>query len=147
MKNRWIVLGAVVSLAAPLAWASLGQKPSPTTSAVVGLQAPTTTARVVARSVPNDVQIHSSAGPYGIPVQEYIGADGRLFAITWAGPQPVSAETVVTRFFPQVHIGEPHTAHGVQVVVRSVRQPWGAEGVAYVPSLMPMDFDPNGLAP
>ncbi|MGC8701566.1 MAG: DUF2844 domain-containing protein [Thiomonas sp.] len=79
--------------------------------------------------------------------EEYIGADGRLFAITWAGPQPVSAETVVTRFFPQVHIGEPHTAHGMQVVVRSVRQPWGAEGVAYVPSLMPMDFDPNGLAP
>jgi len=147
MKNRWVVLGAVVTLTAPLAWASLGQRASLTTSTVARLQAPRTTARVVARSMPSDVQIRSSSGPRGIPVQEYIGPDGRLFAITWAGPQAVSAETVVTRFFPQVHGDEPRAAHGMQAVVRSVRQPWGNEGVAYVPSLMPMDFDPNGLAP
>jgi hypothetical protein len=147
MQNRWIVLGAVVALTAPIAWANLGQdKPAPISTDASSAR-PATAARVVARSMPSDVKIRSVAGPQGIPVQEYIGADGSLFAITWAGPQRVDAQGVVAHFFPQVDTEGNLASRGVHAVVRSSRQPWGNVGVAYVPSLMPMDFDPNGLAP
>lgn len=147
MQNRWIVLGVVVALTAPIAWANLGQDQSAPTSTDASSARPATAARVVARSMPSDVQIRSVAGPQGIPVQEYIGADGSLFAIAWAGPQRVEAQALVAHFFPQVDTAGHHAVRGVHAVVRSSHQPWGNVGVAYVPSLMPMDFDPNGLAP
>jgi hypothetical protein len=80
-------------------------------------------------------------------VQEYIAADGRLFAITWTGPQSVPPRAVVGQFFAQAGLGGAASAPRAQVVVHSVRKSWGSEGVAYMPSRMPMDFDPNGLAP
>ncbi|MGA8009564.1 MAG: DUF2844 domain-containing protein, partial [Thiomonas sp.] len=143
----WIVLGAVMTLTATIAWASLGQTNPLHIPASARSTIPTSTARVISRSMPDNVQIRSSTGPHGIKVQEYIGADGSLFAVTWAGPQRVDAKTVVTHFFPQVHADGGCAAHSIQAVVRSVRQSWGNEGVAYLPSLMPMDFDPNALAP
>ncbi|MDD5001570.1 MULTISPECIES: DUF2844 domain-containing protein [unclassified Thiomonas] len=108
---------------------------------------PAATAQIVSRSLPDNLQIRAATGPQGIPVQEYIGADGSLFAITWAGPQRVQAQDMVRHFFPQASAENAHVAHGLQAVVRSARQSWGNEGVAYLPALMPMDFDPNGLAP
>lgn len=60
----------------------------------------TKTAKIVARSMPDDVQSSTSTCPHDIPAQGYIGADGTLFAITWGGvPQAASADFVVTRFF------------------------------------------------
>jgi hypothetical protein len=82
MKNRWIVLGAVVALPAPIAWASLVQTHSSQPDASKRLMVPTATAHIVARSLPDNLQIRAATGPLGLPVQEYIGADGSLFAIT-----------------------------------------------------------------
>lgn len=147
MKNRWIVLGAVVALSAPIAWASLVQTHSSQPDAPTRLMIPAATAQIVSRSLPDNLQIRAATGPQGIPVQEYIGADGSLFAITWAGPQRVQAQDMVRHFFPQASDENAHVAHGLQAVVRSAQQSWGNEGVAYLPALMPMDFDPNGLAP
>lgn len=147
MKNRWILLGAVVTLSAPFAWASLGQV-NPTSSPQAARSGmPTASAQIVARSMPDNLQIRAAKGPDGMLVQEYIGADGSLFAITWAGPQRVPAQAVVQHFFPHASAGNGHAAHELQAVVRSARRPWGNEGVAYLPALMPMDFDPNTLAP
>ena len=147
MKNRWIILGAVVTLSAPFAWASLGQVSPTPPSQAARPSMPTASAKIVARSMPDNLQIRAATGPQGIPVQEYIGADGSLFAITWAGPQRVQAQDMVRHFFPQASDENAHVAHGLQAVVRSAQQSWGNEGVAYLPALMPMDFDPNGLAP
>ncbi|MDE2267708.1 MAG: DUF2844 domain-containing protein [Betaproteobacteria bacterium] len=147
MKNRWIVLGAAVALSAPIAWASLVQTHASQPDASKRRMVPAATAQIVSRSLPDNLQIRTATGPQGIPVQEYIGADGSLFAITWAGPQRVQAQDMVRHFFPQASAENAHAAHGLQAVVRSARQSWGNEGVAYLPALMPMDFDPNGLAP
>lgn len=147
MKNRWIILGAVVTLSAPFAWASLGQVSPTSPSKAARPSMPTASAKIVARSMPDNLQIRAAKGPDGMPVQEYIGADGSLFAITWAGPQRVQAQVMVQHFFPHASADNGHAAHELQAVVRSARQSWGNEGVAYLPALMPMDFDPNTLAP
>ena len=147
MKNRWIILAAAVAMSAPFAWASLSRVNTPPSSQVARPSMPTASTRIVARSMPDSLQIRDAKGPDGMPVQEYIGADGSLFAITWAGPQRVSAQDVVTHFFPHASADNGHSAHELQAVVRSANQPWGNEGVAYLPALMPMDFDPNTLAP
>ncbi|CUA98278.1 DUF2844 domain-containing protein [Thiomonas bhubaneswarensis] len=147
MKNRWIILGAAVTLSAPFAWAGLGQVDLTPSIRTAGPSVATTSARIVARSMPDSLQIRAAKGPNGMPVQEYIAADGSLFAITWAGPRHVQAQDLVRQFFPHAAASSDHAAHEMQAVVRSARQPWGNEGVAYLPALMPMDFDPNTLAP
>lgn len=147
MKTAWIVLGAAVVLVAPFAWASLEQGAAPAQAArSVSSSGVASPARVVARSMPQNLQVRQVTGPHGVVVQEYIGADGALFAMTWAGKQAIDARTLVAGYFPQAHVGT-HAAHGLQLVLHSSVQPWGSEGVAYVPALMPLDFDPNTLAP
>ena len=146
MQNRWIILGAAVALAAPIAWAGLSSPRS--APAVAASHAPLpSAAHVVSRSLPDNVQIRASKGPEGIPVQEYISADGSLFAITWAGPQRVQPQAVVDHYFPQAAHGTTQVVHGTRIVVRSASPSWGNEGVAYRPAVMPLDFDPDGLAP
>lgn len=146
-KNRWIALGAVVALAAPLAWASFGPSSSLRPRRSDAADPPTAAAQVVSRSLPADIDIRETTGPRGIAVREYIAPNGTLFAMTWAGPQHVEAGEVVTRFFPQTSTDGAQVASTLPVVVRSLRQPWGSEGVAYVPARMPLDFDVNALAP
>ncbi|MGE0073249.1 MAG: DUF2844 domain-containing protein [Thiomonas sp.] len=146
-KNRWIALGAVVALAAPLAWASFGPSSFHRPRRADAADPPTMAAQVVSRSLPTDIDIRETTGPRGIAVREYIAPNGALFAMTWAGAQHVEASEVVAGFFPRPPTGDAPAATAAPVVVRSVRQPWGSEGVAYVPARMPLDFDVNALAP
>ena len=147
MKSAWIVLGAAaVVVAAPIAWASLERHAAPPPAAIAEAAATASPAIVVARSLPSHVQVREAKGPDGIALQEYLDADGSLFAITWAGKQRVDARALATGYFAQAQ-PEPDAAQGLKLVLRSSARPWGDEGVAYVPAMMPLDFDPNSLAP
>lgn len=141
MQNRWIVLGVVAVLTAHVAWARFADQANPSISRAARAESSAHVAHIVSRSLPADVEIRTRSGPGGLAVQEYIAADGRLFAISWAGPQ--DASVVLGRYFPQ-SLAAGADRH---VVVRSVHRPWGSEGVAYLPLQMPLDFDPNTLTP
>ncbi len=143
MKSAWIVFGAAV-VAAPLAWASLNRHAAPAVAeATAAAAAP---AVVVARSLPGQVQVRTTSGPDGAAVQEYFAADGALFAITWTAGRRVDASALAAHYFPQAR-PDPAVSQDLRLVLRTSAQPWGEEGVAYVPALMPLDFDPDSLAP
>lgn len=143
MKSVWTVVTAVAVLAAPIAWASLNRgAPSAAAAAVENTALPVAAAApVVQRSMPSDLRVRSVRGPEGAAVQEYLAADGTLFAVTWTSTRAVSPETIARAYF-----GEG-TRHDLRLVVRGSHPSWGYQGVAYAPALMPLDFDPHSLAP
>ncbi len=143
MKSVWTVVTAVAVLSAPIAWASLNRAaPTAAAATVENAALPVASAaQVVQRSMPSDLQVRSVSGPEGAAVQEYIAADGTLFAVTWTSTRVVSPETIAHTYF-----GEG-TRHGLRLVVQGSHQSWGYQGVAYAPALMPLDFDPHSLAP
>lgn len=86
--------------------------------------------------------------PSGIAVNEYVGPDGRVFAVTWRGRTPPNLATLLGAYFMQYqHAANAGglTAHGLhhasvrgsEVVVETaghMRDMWGR---AFLPAMLP----------
>ena len=86
--------------------------------------------------------------PSGIAVNEYVGPDGRVFAVTWRGRRPPDLATLLGAYFTQYqHAASAGglTAHGLhhasvrgsEVMVETaghMRDMWGR---AFLPAMLP----------
>ncbi len=90
--------------------------------------------------------------PAGIAVDEYVGPDGRVFAVTWRGRRPPNLATLLGTYFTQYQdaaYAGGLTAHGLHhasvrgrdVVVETaghMRDMWGR---ALLPAMLPVGVD------
>ena len=94
--------------------------------------------------------------PSGIAVNEYIGPDGRVFAITWRGRTPPNLATLLGAYFTQYQhaanaggltaYGLHHASvRGSEVVVETaghMRDMWGR---AFLPAMLPSGVDQSEI--
>jgi hypothetical protein len=94
--------------------------------------------------------------PSGIAVKEYVGPDGRVFAVTWRGRRPPGLATLLGAYFTQYqHAANAGglTAHGLhhasvrgsEVVVETaghMRDMWGR---AFLPAMLPAGVEQSEI--
>ena len=94
--------------------------------------------------------------PSGIAVNEYVGTDGRVFAVTWRGRRPPDLATLLGAYFTQYqHAANAGglTAHGLHhasvrgsaVVVETaghMRDMWGR---AFLPAMLPSGVEQSEI--
>jgi hypothetical protein len=89
--------------------------------------------------------VHETLLPSGTTVREYVGRDGRVFAVTWRGPQLPDLRTLLGRHFgsfdaaaAQAHAAHrPVAIHQGNLVARSGGHMRAFRGSAFVPGLLP----------
>ena len=110
------------------------------------LNAPTVTA----------YSIEQMTTPSGTAVKEYVGTDGRVFAVTWRGRRPPDLATLLGTYFTQYqHAANAGglTAHGLhhasvrgsEVVVETaghMRDMWGR---AFLPAMLPSGVEQSEI--
>jgi hypothetical protein len=94
--------------------------------------------------------------PSGTAVKEYVGTDGRVFAVTWRGRRPPDLATLLGAYFTQYqHAANAGglTAHGLhhasvrgsEVVVETaghMRDMWGR---AFLPAMLPSGVEQSEI--
>ena len=94
--------------------------------------------------------------PSGIAVKEYVGTNGRVFAVTWRGRRPPDLATLLGAYFTQYqHAANAGglTAHGLhhasvrgsEVVVETaghMRDMWGR---AFLPAMLPSGVEQSEI--
>ncbi len=87
--------------------------------------------------------------PSGTRVREYVSSGGKVFAVTWKGPTTPDLQQTLGTYFEEYKAAAatPHAGHNhlsVQhpdLVVRSGGHMRAWTGKAYVPSLLPPNFN------
>lgn len=88
---------------------------------------------------------HTLRTPQGGQVHEFVGADGRVFAVSWSGPTLPDLKTLLASHYDE-YVGQAakrHASHHVftmstdGLVLGITRLPRGFSGAAHVPALLP----------
>ena len=94
------------------------------------------------------VTVHEISTAYGTSVREFIGADGKVFAVSWSGPVNPDLRQVLGSYYPQL-AQAASTTHGNHrrlnieqpgLVVQNVGRLRAFAGRAWVPSMLPENF-------
>jgi hypothetical protein len=94
------------------------------------------------------VTVHEISTAYGTSVREFIGADGKVFAVSWSGPVNPDLRQVLGSYYPQF-AQAASTTHGNHrrlnieqpgLVVQNVGRLRAFAGRAWVPSMLPVNF-------
>jgi hypothetical protein len=147
MKLTRIVLfpALLAALAAAPAFAALGGD-------VSSVQADLAHMKGAIRVTTNTaVTVHEISTAYGTSVREFMGADGKVFAVSWSGPVNPDLRQVLGGYYPQFAqaASAAHAAHGDHrhlnieqpgLVVQNVGRLRAFAGRAWVPSMLPVNF-------
>lgn len=143
-----LVTGVLVSQVACLpAFATLGEDATSVENDRVKLKAQLRTTVVAGYTV------HVIDDSTGTTVREFIAPSGKVFAVTWNGPLLPDFEQTLGRYFPEYnanasspHAGRRHlNIQGNDLVVSSHGHMRAYYGIAYVPSLLPVNFSFDAL--
>ena len=89
--------------------------------------------------------VHAMTAASGTSIREYVGLDGKVFAVTWSGPSMPDLRQLLGSYF-STYATEPiarrngHAHRQIEradLVVRSSGHQRAFSGKAYVPSLLP----------
>ena len=91
----------------------------------------------------------------GGSIHEYVSRSGKVFAVTWNAQAPPNLRQLFGSYFDSYHAAVvAHAAPGTHrqvvvvrpdLVVQAIGRVRAFQGVAYVPSLVPVGFDPSNL--
>ena len=93
-----------------------------------------------------DFTVHELTLPSGTVVREFVGADGRVFAVAWRGPTLPDLKQIFGEDNLQAFLSAPSESHSPRksrtvrqsdLVVHSTGSGRFFTGFAYIPSLMP----------
>lgn len=149
---------ALATVTSP-ARAALGGAPMPTPSGAVtttstpvaraaSMAVPSTAAASTAPSQAAQYSVRITRDSSGTSVREYIGTDGRVFAIAWSGPRMPDLQTLLGSYFPQYASGVqalratrrgrgPVAVEQSDLVVHSGGHMGSFFGQAWLPSALP----------
>jgi Protein of unknown function (DUF2844) len=133
------VLGA---LATAPAWAALGGDVASVQADGVSMKA---AVRVTAAST---YSIHELPSTSGTSVKEFVGADGKVFALSWQGPFMPDLRQLLGEYFPQYSAAAaatPGSHRSLRVnqpglVVQSSGRMRAFSGRAWIPGMLPQNF-------
>jgi hypothetical protein len=91
--------------------------------------------------------------PSGTVVNEYVSADGMVFAVTWKGMRVPNLQQTLGVYYQQFlaassapHSGHSHiSVHTPEVVVLTGGHMRARNGKAYLPSLLPQNLSPADI--
>lgn len=91
--------------------------------------------------------------PSGTVVNEYVSAEGKVFAVTWKGPTVPDLQQTLGAYFEEYKAAAaaPHSGHShisveqPDLVVRTGGHMRAHNGKAYVPSLLPPNVSPSEI--
>jgi len=139
------VLLAVAGLVSggPAAWAALGGDAGSVPGDAAHLRAQSHGGNALAGYSVEEMQV-----PSGTVVKEYVSQDGKVFAVSWRGPTVPDLRQLLGTYFEQyvAAANERHLSHHQltvrrdDLVVQSSGRMRAFFGRAYVPSLLPPDF-------
>ena len=139
----WLLAGTLASqlLCIP-AFATLGEDASTVENDRAHMKAQTRTTSVAGYTV-QEVQT-----PTNTLVREYVSAAGKVFAVSWNGPLQPDFQQLFGKYFTTYKsgVGSPRvgrrqmTVEGTDLVVHSSGHMRAFHGIAYVPSLLPLNF-------
>ncbi len=94
-------------------------------------------------------RVHEIQLPSGTSVREFVGADGKVFAVAWRGPVPPNLRQMLGRFFEPfaTAAGARRTGHShlqvrtADLVVQSGGHMRAFAGRAYLPQSVPNGVD------
>lgn len=137
MKKIVLIL-ASLSLALPaVSWATLGQPSN------------TPFARVAKSDSPQPYSVQETKTSYDLIVKEFVDAQGIVFAVSWSGPvRPNMRDllgTYFSRFVDASKPGGPTSVKADDLVLFSGGHMGAFSGAAYVPGLLPANFDVSVL--
>jgi hypothetical protein len=99
--------------------------------------------------------VHEIASPAGIVVREFVGGDGRVFAVSWHGIGNPDLRQVLGSYYARYEEGSAaalHSSHRQLVIAlpdfrfeNAGRQRGGFAGRAWVPAMMPATFSTDEL--
>ncbi|GGP20660.1 DUF2844 domain-containing protein [Silvimonas iriomotensis] len=144
-RTGFIKRAGVLLMAVPcFAHAVLGGAPATTTAAQTALKA-SAKAAGASQSSNAAFTVNTLQTSLGTTITEYVGTDGKVFAVSWTGPQMPDLRTLLGTYFTQVsenatvrHAG--HSANLVNtsdLVVQSGGKPLAYHGRAWVPAMLP----------
>ena len=92
--------------------------------------------------------VHEISGASGMLVHEYLGADGKVFAVSWSGPGVPNLGAMLGGYYAEVQqaVSRPHYNHHhlsvvtPQVVLHSSGHLRTFAGRAWAPALLPQNF-------
>lgn len=144
----------------PIFWLSLvGLAMSPLANATLGGDIASVAQDRIQAKASHRVQqrqgqtVHELSGQFGTTIREYAGADGKVYAVTWAGPQMPDLRQLLGPYFPQ-YIAESdqsrsgHSQRSVRhdgLVVQSGGRMRAFSGKAYLESAIPTGVDIDAL--
>jgi hypothetical protein len=101
------------------------------------------------------VTVHEISTAYGTSVREFIGADGKVFAVSWSGPVNPDLRQVLGSYYPQfIQAAATTTPHGNHrqlniaqpgLVVQNVGRLRAFAGRAWVPAMLPENFSVDDI--
>jgi len=149
LSVRIAVIAVLLSLAPSAVFASLGGS----LSSVESDRAHMKSALVRIARV-DSYTVHETLSPTGTTVREYVGADGIVFGVSWAGQFPPDLRQLLGNYFDQYRNGGQTTARARKArgrmainqagfVVRTAAHTRSFFGIAYAPNLLPAGVSPS----
>ena len=97
--------------------------------------------------------VHEIEAGGGLRIREYVGADGKVFAVSWRGPGIPDLRQMLGSYYAEYVQArqEPHYNHHhlavrtADVVVESSGHTRAFAGRAWVPARLPQNFNPNDI--
>ena len=141
LPPRVAIAGVLAALAAP-AFAALGGDAASVQADGVHMKA---AVRVTAGAA---YSVHEIASASGTVVREFVGSDGKVFAVSWHGPVNPDLRQVLGTYYPQFTQAAA-TAHGNHrqlaitqpgLVVQNSGRVRAFAGRAWVPGMLPQNF-------
>ena len=140
--TRSLVLGLLGALAGGPALAALGGDAASVAADGVHMKA---AVRVTAAST---YSVHEIASAYGTVVREFVGTDGKVFAVSWQGPVNPDLRQVLGTYYPQFSQAASATRGNHRhlevtqpgLVVQNSGRVRAFSGRAWVPGMLPQNF-------
>ncbi len=139
-----LAAAALLAAASAPSWAALGGDASSVQNDQVHLKAQSRDARAAGGYTIEQLQLAS-----GTVVREFVSPDGKVFAVSWRGQRIPELRSLLGAYYPAFaagasapHSGRKHlTVRQNDLVVQSNGRMRAFYGRAYVPSLLPPNFD------
>ena len=139
-----LAAGLLLALACAPGFAALGGDAGSVQSDQVKLKVQRRTSAPAAGYTIEHLQL-----PSGTQVREFVSPDARVFAVAWRGPKSPDLHSLLGNYYPAFaagasasHLGHRHLlVRQNDLVVQSNGRMRAFYGRAYVPSLLPPNFD------
>jgi hypothetical protein len=144
LKSAALGLGVLITLLSPrMACATLGEP-----EATVQIDAVQLRGSIKESNDRDLYRLHEIQLPTGTSLREFVGLDGKVFAVAWSGPFPPNLRQAFGRYFdPYVAAAKTHRldhnhllVQRTDLVVQARGHARAYTGLAYLPGSLPAGF-------